>query len=90
MDYLNSSIIIVDETDDGYGYICSRFNDTIYAHFWASGRESRKVSYYSPEYMYNEAKKFLISELRTYSPLHIAKDLMFQAYIKWYEQNLIT
>jgi hypothetical protein len=90
MDYLNSDIIIVDETHDGYGYICSRHNDIIYAHFWASGRDSIKVSFHSQEYMYNKAKEFSMSGLRDYSPLHIAKDLMFQAYINWYEEQYST
>ena len=89
MDYLNSEIIVVDENDDGYGYICSRYNGTIYAQFWAKDHESRKVLYHSPEHMYDTAKQFSMSDLRTYSPLHIAQDVMFQAYINWYETSYL-
>jgi hypothetical protein len=86
MDYLDSKIILVDDNND-YGYICSRLNDTMYAKFWAKGYDTKGVSYYSPELMYDKAKQFLMSELRTYSPLHIAQDIMFQAYIKWYDEK---
>lgn len=89
MDYLNSKIILVDDNDD-YGYICSRLNDTMYVKFWTKGCETKGVLFYSPEFMYEKAKHFSMSELRTYSPLHIAQDSMFQAYIKWYEEQRIT
>jgi hypothetical protein len=87
MDYLNSTIIMVNETDDGYGYICSRYIDTIYVKYWAPGLDTKGTSFHSPKYMYEQAKVFTSSLLTNYSPSHVAQNLMFQAYVKWYENN---
>lgn len=87
MTNLNSKTILVSETDDGYGYICSRLNDTIYVKYWAPGFDAKKTAYHSPRRMYEQAKLFTSSLLTNYTPRHIALNRMFQSYITWYENK---
>lgn len=88
--YMNSKIFLVNENDDGYGYLCSQYDETIYAQFWAPNEKLKRVSYHSAKYMYESAKQFQLSMLRTFSPSHIAMGHMFQAFIKWYEMTYTT
>lgn len=85
--YQLSKTFLYDESDEGYGFTCAEYKNSIYAHFWTPDTDSRKVLYYSPASMYRQAKEFSQSELKNYSPLHTAQHLMFKAYMAWCESQ---
>ena len=88
-DYNESIPFLTDETDDGYGYICSKSSQTqnIYVSFWAKDTKTVRTIFLSTEDMYKHAKSFAVSGLTAYSQNHIAQNKMYEAFIHWYEQQ---
>jgi hypothetical protein len=88
-DYNISIRFLVDVSDDGYGYICSKSPKTlnIYVSFWAKDTKTVRTIFLSTEDMYARAKAFESSGLTTYSQNHIAQHKMYKAFIHWYEHT---
>ena len=88
-DIKESIMFLMDETDDGYGYTCSKSPRTehIYVSFWAKDAKTIRTIFLSTEDVYKHAIAFRSSGLTTYSQNHIAQNKMYKAFIQWYEQQ---
>ena len=88
-DFEESTMFMMDETDDGYGYVLSKSQRTeeIYARFWAKDTKTVITSFLSTRDMYDRAKIFGGSGLTAYSTNHIAQYKMYLAFIEWYEKQ---
>lgn len=86
-DYLDSRNFLLNEDNNGFGYICSlnKKNGEICAKWWAPNSRRAGVIYHSVEKMFEKAKEFSNSLLIDYSPMHAAKYKMMLDFIDWYE-----
>ena len=84
---MNNKIFLIDEADDGYGYVCSEGEHDIYVSFWAENNKTIQVMYSSMEHLYKSAKLFVGCGLNMYSPNHIAQKKMYEAFIEYYENK---
>jgi hypothetical protein len=84
---MSGKLVILDETDDGYGYVISEQKYDILVSFWANENKTIKVKYSSLEHLYKSAKVFLECGLTKYSQNHIAQVKMYEAFIEWFEDK---
>ena len=84
---MDDKLLMLDENDDGYGYVISQQKYDVLVSFWAPENKTIKVKYSSIEYLYKSAKLFLECGLTKYSQNHIAQTKMYEAFIEWYEDK---
>jgi hypothetical protein len=81
--------IIVAYDDDEIGYIIYEKDNVVYSSFWRNYKDDRKIVYVSKSHLYDVAQTYLKSMLKDYTPLHTVQTKMFEAYIFWYEKNIL-
>jgi len=84
---MDGKLLILDENDDGYGYVVSEQKYNILVSFWAPQNKTIKVTYSSLDHLYKSAKVFMECGLTKYSQNHIAQIKMYEAFIEWFEDK---
>jgi hypothetical protein len=85
-DYMNSVILITNNTEDD-GYVCSLTpNGEVLLSVWANN-DTRNIRYPSLTSTYEHSKIFVNSDLVNYTSLHKSKNKFCLEFIQYYEDK---